>query len=594
MVADANGDLIGSTNAGGANGNGAVFELVNTGFFVLPSRSRHEANQPASDQTPIAPFGSVTINDPNPDQTEIVTVTPSTTANGTLVDPNAATDGANIDGGVWTITGSLAAVTADLRALQFQPTTNGVTFGQTLTTGFTVAVADSDGQAADDTKTSVVATAMAPSSDLPIFTGGSISRPLNLIADAHGDLFGVEDGGLTGSNSDGGIFEIANTASGYSAPFLLAGFSGLNGIGPDAPLIIDANGDLFGTAQEGGAFGGLPGGLGGGIQGGDGVVFEIKNTATGYDSTPIALVSFNVTDGRDLQDAGLIMDADGDLIGEAFAGGPTNQGDIFEIANTPTGYASAPTVLTSFSSTDARAPIGGLTTDAAGDLFGTTEDGGTNGDGTVFELQKTGTTYAATPTILVNFGPTTNHLFTGSSLLIDANGDLFGTTANGGAYNDGAVYEILNTSTGYASTPTTVASFDRTDGEVPTGGLMFDAKGDILGTTSDGGAFSSTVDPPAGDGTVFEIANNNGTYASTPTVLVSLTHAEGYDPGQSLVLTASGTILGTVFLDGPDSYGAVFGISGTGITAAPRRSPARPRTSRCPTLPRSTRSPPWA
>ena len=570
LVADANGDLIASSSAGGANGDGTVFELVNTGFFVRPiSIAGTEANQPASDQTPIAAFGSVTIEDPNPNQTEIVTVTPSNTANGTLVDPNGATDGANIDSGVWTITGSLAAVTVDLRALEFQPATTGLGFGQTLTTGFTVAVADSDGQAADDTKTSVVTTAMAPSSDLPIFTGGTISRPLNLIADARGDLFGVEVGGLTGSNSDGGIFEIAMTATGYSAPFLLAGFSGLNGIGPDAPLIMDANGDLFGTAQEGGAFGGLPGGLGGGIQGGDGVVFEIKNTTTGYDSTPIAVASFDVTDGRDLQDAGLIMDANGDLIGEAFAGGPTNQGDIFEIANTPTGYASTPTVLTSFSSTDARAPVGGLTTDAAGDLFGTTEDGGTNNDGTVFELQKTGTTFAATPTILVNFGPTTNRLFTGSNLLIDANGDLFGTTGNGGANNDGSVYEILNTSTGYASTPITVSSFDRTDGADPTGGLIFDAQGDILGTTSDGGAFTNTVDPPFGDGTVFEIVNTDGTYASTPTALVSLTHAEGYNPGQSLLLTASGTILGTASLGGPDNWGAVFGISGTGITASP-------------------------
>jgi hypothetical protein len=569
LVTDAKGDLIASTSAGGANGDGTVVELANTGFFVLPiSISGTEANQLTSNQTPIAAFGSVTINDPNPDQTEIVTVTPSNTANGTLVDPNAATDGANLDGGVWTITGSLAAVTADLQALQFQPTTTGVSFGQTLTTSFTVAVADSDGQAADDTKTSVVATAMAPTSDLPIFTGGSISRPLNLIADAHGDLFGVEDGGLTGSNSDGGIFEIANTASGYAAPILLAGFSGLNGISPDAPLIIDANGDLFGTTSEGGAFGGLPGGLGGGIQGGDGGVFEIKNTATGYDTTPIALASFDVTDGRDLQRAPLIMDADGDLIGESFAGGPTNQGDIFEIANTPTGYASTPTVLTSFGSTDARAPIGGLTTDAAGDLFGTTEAGGTNGEGTVFELKKTGTAYAATPTILVNFSGFTNES-TGSSLLIDANGDLFGTTADGGADNDGTVYEILNTSTGYASTPTILASFDRTDGADPTGNLMFDAKGDLLGTTSDGGAFTSTVDPPFGDGTVFEIVNNNGTYASTPTVLVSLTHAEGYNPGQTLLLTASGTILGTASLGGPDGYGAVFGISGTGITLAP-------------------------
>ena len=65
----------------------------------------------------------------------------------------------------------------------------------------------------------------------------------------------------------------------------------------------------------------------------------------------------------------------------------------------------------------------------------------------------------------------------------DASGDLFGTTAVGGPYNDGVVYEIVNTSSGYASTPTVLASFNGDDGLLAIGGLFMDASGDLLGAT---------------------------------------------------------------------------------------------------------------
>ena len=115
-----------------------------------------------------------------------------------------------------------------------------------------------------------------------------------------------------------------------------------------------------------------------------------------------------------------------------------------------------------------------------GDLFGTTSAGGAYGDGTVFEIAKTPTGYASTPTTLVSFNSSNG---SEGSLIADANGDLFGTTEEGGAYGDGAVFEIAKTPAGYASTPTTLVSFNDSDGLEPYGGLIADASGDLFGTT---------------------------------------------------------------------------------------------------------------
>jgi uncharacterized repeat protein (TIGR03803 family) len=122
------------------------------------------------------------------------------------------------------------------------------------------------------------------------------------------------------------------------------------------------------------------------------------------------------------------------------------------------------TTLIDFDSTDGAIPSGGLTADAAGDLFGTTENGGTAGYGTVFEVPNTANGYADTPITLVNFSDGAGGGDPEGGLIADAAGDLFGTTNIRGAYGYGTVYEIAKTATGYASTPTTLASFDQTDG----------------------------------------------------------------------------------------------------------------------------------
>ena len=272
----------------------------------------------------------------------------------------------------------------------------------------------------------------------------------------------------------------------------LANFNQTDGASPNGSLIVDAEGDLFGTTQTGGASG-------------DGTVFEIVNTPTGYASAPTTLASFNGSNGNS-PSSELIMDAAGNLYGTTQTGGANGKGTLFEVAKTGSGYANTPTTMVNFS--DGATPVAGLITDANGDLFGTTSSGGPFGAGfgTAFEVPKTASGYGA-PVILAAFNGD-NGSSPDGGLVADANGDLFGT-ANGGPGGNGVVYEIAKTADGYADAPTILVSFNLTDGAGPVGSLIMDAAGNLFGVTSVGGQFGS-------GGEVFEIAKTADGYASTP------------------------------------------------------------------------------
>jgi uncharacterized repeat protein (TIGR03803 family) len=313
-----------------------------------------------------------------------------------------------------------------------------------------------------------------------------------LAVDANGDIFGTTEGG--GSDHEGTVFEIK---AGTSTATTLYDFTNTSTDGGDPTgLTIDAQGDLFGATETGGADG-------------TGTVFEIKAGTT----TPSTFYSFTGagTDGGDPK-GGLTLDANGDLFGTTLGGGSSGDGAVFEIkAGTTTA-----TTLYSFTDagTDGAAPEARLTLDAKGDLFGTTESGGSDNDGTVFEI-KGGTTTAIT---LYSFTDTgTDGAYPEAGLTIDANGDLFGTTESGGSNDEGAVFEIKAGTT----TPTTLYSFNGTDGAHPLAGLTTDASGDLFGTTSTGDYYD--------EGAVFEITDSGfvicflpGTQITTPSGEVAI------------------------------------------------------------------------
>src|ERR1019366_1406993 len=272
----------------------------------------------------------------------------------------------------------------------------------------------------------------------------------------------------------GMIFEVVRTADGYdSTPNILVNFNGADGSAVMSGLIMDAAGNLFGTTYGGGAYYSFRGEFGG-------TVFEIPRTADGYASTPTTLASFKGDDGRNLHGA-LMTDANGDLFSTTEYGGANNLGTVFEIVKAADGYDSTPKTLVTFNGTNGANPQGYLVADDAGNLFSTTRYGGANGAGTVFEIMKTADGYASTPITLLSFNGT-DGANPYAALLIDAAGDLFGSTFLGGANGLGTVFEIAKTDGGYDSTPAVLGDFDYNIGS-PIGGLIADAAGNLFGAS---------------------------------------------------------------------------------------------------------------
>jgi autotransporter passenger strand-loop-strand repeat protein len=356
-----------------------------------------------------------------------------------------------------------------------------------------------------------------------------------LSLDASGNLIGVI--GYGGTSGDGIVYQLDKGADYATFTTLLDDTFGQNLRGP---LVADAVGDLFGVTQDGATLG-------------DGTVFELAKTATGY-AAPVALATFDGANGQ-FPSSGLTIDAAGDLFGEAAFGGASDQGTVFEIAKTATGYAGLTTLVT-FSGLNGSGPTGGLTIDASGDLFGTTTQGGPTysqqsfsfGGGTVFEIVKTPTGYAGTPFTLVAFSG--QNLSLGTSpvgpLATDADGNMFGVT-------NGEIFEIAKTATGYASSATVLVTFDGIDAGPPNGGLLVDAAGNLFGT-----AFDSQENA----GIVFEIVKTATGYDSAPTILVSFDQTNGSGPQSGLTVDGAGDLFGTTVGGGANNQGTAFELQG--------------------------------
>jgi uncharacterized repeat protein (TIGR03803 family) len=365
------------------------------------------------------------------------------------------------------------------------------------------------------------------------------SGPLSgLIFDAKGNLYGTTYNG--GVNSDKGtIFELSPAADGSWTEKVLNSFGAdsTDGTHPSADLIFDAKGNLYGTTS------------GGGVNG-DGTVFELT-PATGGGWTETVLHGFGATgkDGKQ-PNAGLIFDAKGNLYGATDLGGAygslSSGGTVFELTPDASGDWTAK-VLYSFGADSTSGPFlnGSLIFDATGNLYGTTEEGGANnGNGTVFELTPADEG-SWTEKVLHSFGATgTDGAHPWAGLTFDAAGDLYGATKSGGDDGSGTVFELTPAGDG-SWTEKVLESFGSTstDGTSPASGLIFDAQGNLYGTTMSGGAHYTGSQQTGG--TVFEVAfttaavpafsPGGGTYAVAKTVRIS----DG-TPGATIYYTTDG------------------------------------------------------
>lgn len=472
-------------------------------------------------EAPVKPFAGALVTDSNPGGTDTLTIALSGSG-GKLADGAGFSALIVNTNGSYSLSGSAAAIGSELAALVFTPAAGAA--GTSSVTSF----------ALNDTATAKAYG--APVTIASFNTTNGAYACSGLCIDAAGDLFGVTQGG--GASGLGTVYALYK-ASGYATVVTIAAFTGSNGSSPDGTLVADAAGDLFGTTNTGGA-------------GGVGTVFEIANGT--FWSAPITLASFATGNGANPFD-GLVIDAAGNLFGTTANGGAGTYGTVFEIAKGASGYGSL-TTLASFSGPNGEYPRG-LVMDAAGNLFGETiQGGGTNALGTVFELAKGSGGYGAATT-LATFNSTLGGNPRGG-LLLDAAGDLFGETSAGGAAANGTVFELVRTGTTYAA-PVTLATFDGINQITPRGGLIADAAGDLFGTTYNGGATNQ--------GSVFEIARTASGYGPLVTLL-TFNGTNGAYPDATLAFDSAGNLFGTTFEGGANGLGTVFELTASQITQA--------------------------
>jgi len=200
-----------------------------------------------------------------------------------------------------------------------------------------------------------------------------------------------------------------------------------------------------------------------------------------------------------------------------------------------------------------------LIPDNAGNLYGTTSQGGTANAGTVFELTPDGEDGWA-ETVLYSFQTSSDGNFPYGAVVFDGAGNLYGTTMYGGSTGYGTVYE-LTPAAGGGWTETVIHNFgDTGDGQYPQGALAIDAAGNLYGTTFAGGAHMKCDSSGDSCGTVFEISPSGSGW--TESVLYSFgAHGDGHFPISAVTLDSSGNLYGTTMAGGRNKLGTVWQLS---------------------------------
>ena len=225
-----------------------------------------------------------------------------------------------------------------------------------------------------------------------------------LIMDSSGNLYSTTSGG--DAANDGTVFELAH---GSGTITTLASFNGTDGEYPEAALVMDSSGNLYGTTEEGGASNG-------------GTIFELAHGS----QTITTLASFSGTEGK-YPKAALVMDSSGNLYGTTYSGeGHLDDGTVFDLAH----GSGTITRLAYFDGTDGDEPEAALIMDSSGNLYGTTYGGGVSGDGTIFEL--TGAATSAVQRIAAD-------LVVNTGQPMGAAGVLAGTERTDGGFEPGEV-----------------------------------------------------------------------------------------------------------------------------------------------------------
>jgi uncharacterized repeat protein (TIGR03803 family) len=359
-------------------------------------------------------------------------------------------------------------------------------------------------------------------------TGGDgAAAYAGLVEGRNGALYGTTYYG-GGERDFGTVFRLNRDGSGYAVLHSFQSVSG-DGQNPYAGLVEGSDGALYGTTEQGGSAR-------------LGTIFKLNEDGSGY------TLLHNFQDLKDdgyHPEAGLVEGSDGALYATTSSGGSSGAGTVFRVGRNGSGF----TVLHGFSYSDGDWPYGGLVEATGSMLFGTTFYGGTYANGTVFKLNRNGSSF----TLLYSFGDADGDPKTPLAGLVEgSDGMLYGTTFSSGSVFPGAVFKLNQDGGNFTVLHKFVTYSD--DGESPYAGVVEGSGGALYGTTYVGGS--------AKCGTVFAL-NKDGTGY---TILHSFTggFADGRYPYAGLVEGSDGALYGTTKNGGSSNSGTVYRITGPG------------------------------
>jgi uncharacterized repeat protein (TIGR03803 family) len=373
------------------------------------------------------------------------------------------------------------------------------------------------------------------------FTGhqGGAYPIFGMVFDNAGNLYGITSTG--GSGFSGNAFELSPNGDGGWDYTQIYSFTNCSAACyPQGPLTLDDAGNLYGTAQAGGPAN-------------NGTVFKLTPSDGSWSLT--VLYSFGQNGSTDGSAPNGVVYFNGGLYGTTSQGGKYAGGTVFSVTPNPDGGWSE-TVLHSFreNNIDGNNPMAGVTLDAKGNIYGTTSEGGPSQAGTVFELSqnRNGTWYER---ILHSFNVTDGDMPWYGSLILDQNGNLYGTTGGGGSGNYGTVFELTRSRDVWSEN--VLHNFaGGEDGATPDAGVVMDSEGRLYGTTVEGGGRGVCEDYPNPTnlycGTAFLLTPSpSGSWA------LSFLHrfangADGGQPTAAVVLDRNDNVYGVASQGGTD------------------------------------------
>jgi uncharacterized repeat protein (TIGR03803 family) len=370
--------------------------------------------------------------------------------------------------------------------------------------------------------------------------------------DGKGNFYGTTSAGgnkgCTSNEGCGTVFKLARSGSAWVLTTLYRFQGHADGWEPFARVVFGLDGNLYGTTQ----YGGDPGTFG------YGTIFKLTPPAPGCQPsckwTHTVLYRFSGgSDGANPGVGDLVFDTAGNIYGTTESGGTANSacalgngtcGVVFVLSPSTTGWSES--VIYSFTGgSDGDLPIGGVTFDSHGNLFGTASEGGASGAyGTVFELTPSSSGWQEQT--LHSFTGYADGAYSASSLLFDENSQTFYGTTSASLDGGGTVFQLNPSANGWTFETSFLFPFP-TD---PSGALA-EHNGRLYGATPDGGP---------GFGNVFEMTSNAGTW--TAKNLHSFTaQNDGESPEGNVVIDNSGNIYGTTSLAGANSQGVIYELT---------------------------------